>query len=163
MTYAGLTITDKPALLDAKARGAEWVARDTNNDLYGYAVEPIDDIDYGWTTPFIGNVITINAESMKFVALHEKINIDLALAQIAEMESKTETILGYPIEHLQKIAAIMQTTHITPEQVRECADNFTLCVTLTMNALKEHMDKSMTEHIENQQALYSPYTEGETK
>ena len=89
--YNGLTTADKGALLDAKARGAEWVARDTNNDLYGYAVEPIDDIDYGWTTPFIGNVITINAESMKFVALHEKINIDLALAQIAEMESKPLT------------------------------------------------------------------------
>ena len=126
MTYAGLTTADKPALLDAKARGLVT--------------------DYVW----------ING--LRFL-----VNIDLALAQIAEMESKTETILGYPIEHLQKIAAIMQTTHITPEQVRECADNLTLCVTLTMNALKEHMDKSMTEHIENQQALYSPYTEGEKK
>ena len=88
MTYAGLTISDKPALLDAKARGAEWVARDTNMDLYGYAVEPIKDSVYGWTTPFTGNVITINSELLKFVDPNENVNIDLALAQIAEMESE---------------------------------------------------------------------------
>ena len=28
MPYNGLKISDKDALLDAKARGAEWVARD---------------------------------------------------------------------------------------------------------------------------------------
>ena len=57
----------------------------------------------------------------------------------------------------------MQAAHITPEDVKKCADNFTLAAELTMNAMKEHMDKTMLGHIENLQSFYSPYTEGATK
>ena len=34
--YNGLTTADKGALLDAKARGAEWVARDKDDELVGF-------------------------------------------------------------------------------------------------------------------------------
>ena len=151
--YAGLTTADKGALLDAKARGAEWVARDTNNDLYGYAVEPIDDIDYGWTTPFIGNVITINAESMKFVALHEKINIDLALAQIAEIESEL-TANSTPMTWNERI------NQMTVEEKGEFFAMFNCPISLQ----SEYDCSKHANCIECMTAFFaSPYTEGATK
>ena len=39
--HNGLKMSDKPALLDAKARGAEWVARDENGAMYGYVKKPV--------------------------------------------------------------------------------------------------------------------------
>ena len=151
--YNGLTTADKGALLDAKARGAEWVARDTNNDLYGYAVEPIDDIDYGWTTPFIGNVITINAESMKFVALHEKINIDLALAQIAEIESEL-TANSTPMTWNERI------NQMTVEEKGEFFAMFNCPISLQ----SEYDCSKHANCIECMTAFFaSPYTEGATK
>jgi len=160
--YAGLTTADKGALLDAKKYG-KWIAKDASGTLYAYRNKPVK-------KSLIGGWYDMTWVALKWIYISfihwdddEPVNIDLALAQIAEMESKAETILGYPIEHLQKIAAIMQATHITPEDVKKCADNFTLAAELTMNAMKEHMDKTMREHIEKLQAFYSPYTEGETK
>ena len=38
--YAGLTTADKDALLDAKQNGAEWIARDKNGMICGYATKP---------------------------------------------------------------------------------------------------------------------------
>ena len=151
--YAGLTISDKPALLDAKARGAEWVARDTNNDLYGFAVEPIDDVNYGWTIPFIGNVITINLELMKFVAYHEKVNIDIALAQIAEMETaQTHTIT--PMTWNERINQMT---------VEEKADVAVILSKRCARALKKESCPDLTCWQCFIEFFNSPYTEGETK
>ena len=156
--YAGLTTADKGALLDAKARGAEWVARDTNNDLYGYAVEPIDDIDYGWTTPFIGNVITINAESMKFVALHEKINIDLALAQIAEMES---ALPDHAPRHEQPMTLNDWLNGATVEEKAKWLYDMDVCRVSSISIEECNSYRHCTDCMRN--LLNSPYTEGATK
>ena len=97
MTYAGLTTADKPALLDAKARGAEWVARDEDEELVGFRRKPKRYIDMESTsdhwerTESENYFITMPSdEPLQFIQWSdaEPVNIDLALAQIAEMESK---------------------------------------------------------------------------
>ena len=88
MTYAGLKITDKPALLDAKANGAEWVARDANFIVYGFVSEPVKS-RMGWKEKDkYGAVYVGTGDTLPFVkTMSDKpYNIDLALAQIAEME-----------------------------------------------------------------------------
>ena len=84
--YAGLTIADKDALDAAKARGAEWVARDDDDGVvWSYADRPHRlDGDKVWDgdAPIQAGVnIACKAD--------EPVNIDLALAQIAEMERET--------------------------------------------------------------------------
>ncbi|MEN6635995.1 MAG: hypothetical protein ABFC56_09100 [Clostridiaceae bacterium] len=97
MTYAGLTTADKPALLDAKARGAEWVARDEDEELVGFRRKPKRYIDMEstsdhWERTESENyfIAMPNDEPLQFIQWSDPdpVNIDLALAQIAEMESK---------------------------------------------------------------------------
>ena len=88
MTYAGLKITDKPALLDAKENGAEWIARDANFVVYGFVSEPVKS-RMGWKEKDkYGAVYAGTGDTLPFVkTMSDKpYNIDLALAQIAEME-----------------------------------------------------------------------------
>ena len=85
--YNGLTTADKDALLDAKQNGAEWIARDENGMICGYATKPSKYNRTGeWYTDDGFELIT---KLLKFIKWsdHEPVNIDLALAQIAEMES----------------------------------------------------------------------------
>ena len=95
MTYAGLTISDKPALLDAKARGAEWVARDSEdqaNELMAYYCKPKKHSELGaWLVDqddILRSSIFLFVNDMLFVQWSdaEPVNIDLAIAQITEME-----------------------------------------------------------------------------
>ena len=84
--YNGLTTADKDALLDAKQNGAEWIARDENGMICGYATKPSKYNRTGeWYTDDGFELIT---KLLKFIKWsdHEPVNIDLALAQIAEME-----------------------------------------------------------------------------
>lgn len=92
MTYAGLTTADKGALMDAKAIGAEWVARDQyHNRIWGYKDKPTK-YENMWAidgdNPPFGS-IDVGKTEFDFVQWSdtEPVNIDLALAQIAEMES----------------------------------------------------------------------------
>ena len=101
MTYAGLTTADKGALLDAKARGAEWVARDEfMGEINGFIGMPRRErADKYWLQPTgtrWSQTIPIDKENLQFVQWEnpEPVNIDLALAQIAEMESKQKELLS---------------------------------------------------------------------
>ena len=111
--YAGLTTADKGALLDAKARGAEWVARDKNIVLGGFKHEPTrktimlpngtsstttwnDEVEDFW--------IELNDCDLSFVTWSlGAVNIDLALAQIAEMESAENPSTPTPLTWNERI------------------------------------------------------------
>ena len=95
MTYAGLTISDKPALLEAKARGAEWIAADLDEIIWAYNEKPHKLAGHNrWYSDGWGFVIGIaNAQNLSF-SDPEPVNIDLALAQIAEMESNEKALLS---------------------------------------------------------------------
>ena len=100
--YNGLTTADKGALLDAKARGAEWVARDEDEELVGFRRKPKRYIDMEstsdhWERTESENyfIAMPNDEPLQFIQWSDPdpVNIDLALAQIAEMETaQTPTI-----------------------------------------------------------------------
>lgn len=93
--YAGLRTEDKAALLEAKETGVKWIVRDYTNELWGYFRRPhkfkvgnggflwclnIDDIEAG--------AAPLDDETMLFVKCAENpVKVDLALAQIAEMEA----------------------------------------------------------------------------
>lgn len=92
MTYAGLTISDKPALLEAKARGAEWVARDQRGSrLWIFEKEPQKLVTLWACDPdhTAIHAMEIDSALLSFIQWSdaEPVNISLALAQIAEMES----------------------------------------------------------------------------
>lgn len=118
MTYAGLTISDKPALLNAKQAG---------HKEYGVWLEEKN----GWK-----RMVTVN--------------IDLALAQIEEMESAekpltwNERINQMTLEEKAIWLYNMDVCRVSSISIEEC-NSFRHCV--------ECM-KSM---------LASPYTEGEKK
>lgn len=89
MTYAGLTTADKGALLDAKARGANWIARDENFVLGEFIEKPNKGDKYWIGQSYDENWGVDDDNVLKFIKWSdaEPVNIDLALAQIAEMES----------------------------------------------------------------------------
>lgn len=164
MTYAGLTISDKPALLDAKARGAEWVARDEDGTLCGYERKPSKLIAV-WGVN--GEFCVLTETDLVFVSYldTEPVNIDLALAQIAEMERAEKpqeemTIHGYSIRHLELIAILMRDHGVTPEDVKEAARNYSSGAIFAFNAATEQIQNGFKEAVER---MHSPYTEGETK
>ena len=145
MTYAGLTISDKPALLDAKARGFK-------------TVKPFHQSANEW-------------------------DVDIALAQIAEMESKQT-------EHYNRVGytgvGISQTTstpltwnerinQMTAEEKAEYALTFDMCAAELRKPYgfcddkylyKTGMQHNGRFHDCRQcwiDKLNSPYTEGATK
>lgn len=93
MTYAGLTISDKPALMDAKALGAKWVARDKDTSLFGYVNKP-KKLTRSRIWKYCGehDWVRLIDSTLPFIQWSdaEPVNIDLAIAQIAEMESAAE-------------------------------------------------------------------------
>lgn len=103
--YAGLTIADKGALMDAKARGAEWVARDEyRNRLFRYVEKPERsrvfngiwrnaDGDEKWKHMDDENLLFIQWSDP------EPVNIDLALAQIAEMDKAKPDGCEFCVKH----------------------------------------------------------------
>lgn len=183
MTYAGLTTADKPALLDAKARGAEWVARDKDDELVGFRLKPQKYVDMElnidhWERTQAGNyfIVMPSDESLKFIQWSdaEPVNIDLALAQIAEMESKTETnekcpICEYEISGCQCIYS--GSAHPDRNDKRRVVfDHLYLLSPMQLQhviSLEKHWQISYADAdlnaILKKLLLNSPYTEGETK
>jgi hypothetical protein len=91
MSYNGLTIADKDALLDAQAKGAEWVARDMDFSVYGYVGRPIRSHNGTWWRPndaIESKCMQLDASMLLFVHWSDPdpVHIPTALAQIAEME-----------------------------------------------------------------------------
>jgi len=102
MQYAGLTIADKPALLEAQAKGAEWVAVHWGGKAYGYAKNPnredvCDECCYGsyssWTAQDGDVEIELGFMPYPLLSYQDKepFHIPTAIAQIAEMEREQKT------------------------------------------------------------------------
>ena len=157
--YAGLTTADKGALLDAKARGAEWVARDEDEELVGFRRKPKRYIDMEstsdhWERTESENyfIAMPNDEPLQFIQWSDPdpVNIGLALAQIAEMESAEK-----PLTWNERINQMT-----VSEKADWMKDNdFCIVMKLPENGCFEF--NSCTECLETW--LNSPYTEGETK
>lgn len=103
--YNGLTIADKPELLDAQANGAEWVIAQWGGKAFGYKEKPkreeiTDECCYGsyfeWSAQDGDYEIELGSMPHPLVSYQntEPVNIDIALAQIAEMESKQKELLS---------------------------------------------------------------------
>ena len=85
MTYPLLTTADKGALLDAQKYG-KWIAKDASGTLYAYRNKPVKKLLMGeW---YDMTWVALNWIYISFIHWEdaEPVNIDLALAQIAEME-----------------------------------------------------------------------------
>lgn len=148
MTYAGLTTADKPALLDAKARGAEWVARDGKSrayDLWFYSTKPVKTKNM-WA----GDAVFMEKKSARFAFIQwsdpEPVNIDLALAQIAEMESADN-----PLTWNERI------NQMTVEEKAQWLRGIVSCEGCGIPKCGNQCAESWRSY------LNSPYTEGETK
>lgn len=103
--YAGLTTADKGTLLDVKARGAEWVIAQWGGKAFGYKEKPkreeiTDECCYGsyfeWSAQDGDYEIELGSMPYPLVSYQntEPVNIDIALAQIAEMESNEKALLS---------------------------------------------------------------------
>lgn len=172
MNYAGLTTSDKPALLEAKARGAEWVARDMNMAIYGYGIEPTKTMFGWWCDISICSVEYLGTmETLSFVGLHEKVNIDLALAQIAEMESKQKELLSEKASEKGCLTNRDKWMQLWNESDEILARQFVQqewygtqwCVYMFSEEPISRHDKWEDAIQAAITALHSPYTEGETK
>lgn len=160
--YNGLTTADKGALLDAKARGAEWVARDSEdqaNELMAYYCKPKKHSELGvWLVDqddILRSSIFLFVNDMPFVQWSdaEPVNIDLAIAQIAEMESAekpltwNERINQMTVEEKARWM-LNRGTEMHNESAKYAWDN-------ASHKFEEMYLKRMTDF------LNSPYTEGE--
>ena len=172
MTYAGLTTADKLALLDAKKNGALWIARDEDGAICGHQEKPEKSYSNGfygnhWKTsyPFL-KVVGFELDQycdLRFVQWidSEPVNIDLALAQIAEMESETMTNADHWID-IWKNDVLLMARMFVYEQKSESGD-FEYLVSDPDGTEIALMD-SYCEAIKRAvKFLHSPYTEGETK
>ena len=158
--YNGLTTADKGALLDAKANGAEWIARDENGMICGYATKPSKYNRTGeWYTDDGFELIT---KLLKFIKWsdHEPVNIDLALAQIAEMESKQNNALS---EKAIEKGCMTWNERINQMTVEEKADVAVIMSRRCSDALSKKICPDMTCWQCFIEYLNSPYTEGATK
>ena len=126
MTYAGLTISDKPALLDAKSKGYD------------------------------------NAY-LNFNGYPERVMVDLALAQIAEMDSKQNNALS---EKASEKGCMTWNERINQMTVEEKAKFLTTNVQIDCEMFcKLSIDCCCNGQCEEymKEWLNSPYTEGEKK
>lgn len=90
--YAGLTIDDEAALLEAKKNHAQWIAKDSDERTFSYLYKPrkgSSKWDDSAAVTFIGH------RDPQFVSWSdpEPVNIDAALAQIAEMKAAQTPVL----------------------------------------------------------------------
>ena len=149
--YAGLTTADKGALMDAKANGFKVFCETSNGGRTFYSKYP--------------SVSEVNSRI---------ISIDLALAQIAEMESKTETnekcpICEYEISGCQCLYG--GSAHPDRNDKRHVVlDHLYLLSPAQVQhviSLEKHWKISYADEILNailkKLIANSPYTEGETK
>jgi len=95
MKYAGLKIEDKAALLSMKRRGGRWCARDSEKHGHGlwcFQRRPTKGL-LSWRETISGICDECwRSNACQFVKWidPEPVNIDEALAQIAEMEAEAE-------------------------------------------------------------------------
>lgn len=169
--YAGLTPADKGALLDAKANGAEWIAKDENGMICGYAAKPSKYNKMGeWYTDDGFELIT---KLLKFVKRSdtEPVNIDLALAQIAEMESKQKELLSEKASEKGCLTNRDKWMQLWNESDEILARQFVQqewygtqwCVYMFSEEPISRHDKWEDAIQAAITALHSPYTEGATK
>ena len=135
MTYAGLTISDKPALLDAKARGYIYVVYRENEPLAFWRTSP-DRLD------------SIIGYDM----------IDIALAQIAEIESKQNNALS---EKASEKGCMTWNERINQMTVEEKADVAVILSKRCARALEKESCPDLTCWQCFIEFFNSPYTEGE--
>lgn len=160
--YKGLTPEDKPELDDAKARGAEWVANDADGSTYWYTDKPVrlDNYPGRWDNP-TGEYGRVKHDLK--IGYDEPVNINLALAQIAEMEAERKPMTVN--EWLNQA---------TPEQKAEyllyfrptdsCFNGTELEGKPCYMALDGSFRKTAEEAIDaNKKWLNNPHTEGATK
>ena len=181
--YAGLTTADKGALLDAKARGAEWVARDEDEELVGFRRKPKRYIDMEstsdhWERTESENyfIAMPNDEPLQFIQWSdaEPVNIDLALAQIAEMESAQKLVQEYLASDVKSKAPMTnrdkwmqlwnESDEILARQfVQQEWYGTQWCVYMFSEEPISRHDKWEDAIQAAITALHSPYTEGATK
>lgn len=158
--YAGLTISDKPALLDVKARGAEWIARDKNGMICGYASKPTKRTEDGeWYTD--DGFELEKANKLRFVKWTNPapVNIDLALAQIAEMESKENNALSEKASEKGCMTWNERINQMTVEEKVEWLNCTEFCRVTDIPIEECNSYKDCKECM--RAFLNSPYTEGE--
>ena len=178
--YAGLTTADKGALLDAKARGAEWIAREDSSALWGYATKPVNiDLERGFFTWSVNGLslmlgaIPLDDCKLDFIKWNdaEPVNIDLALAQIAEMESKQKELLSEKASEKGCLTNRDKWMQLWNESDEILARQFVQqewygtqwCVYMFSEEPISRHDKWEDAIQAAITALHSPYTEGETK
>ena len=155
MTYAGLTTADKGTLLDVKARGAEWIAADQDATIWAYYSKPYKRAgSNGWGSDGIGFAIGVANENNLSFSDPEPVNIDLALAQIAEMETAQTPTLP-PLTWNERINQMTVEEKATLFQHDDC-----FIYKLTGTA---YCDRHLGCEECTKQFLNSPYTEGEMK
>ena len=152
MTNAGLTISDKPALLDAKARGAEWIACDKQDVTWIYKEQPYKGFSQ-WMAMAIDSIPNLPYCRWRDT---EPVNIDLALAQIAEMESAEkpmtngEKILERYANSIRRFAS----SRVHGIQANGKLRYYRVGIDKGYNSLAEALS-------DEEAFLASPYTEGE--
>lgn len=159
--YNGLTTADKGALLDAQKSGARWIARDWNNCIYGYYNRPnkTDTRVWIWT----GLMHGMNEKSLEFVKWEDPdpVNIDLALAQIAEMESKENNALSEKASEKGCMTWNDRINQMTVEEKARWLYDMDVCRVSSISIEECNSYRHCTDCMKN--LLNSPYTEGETK
>lgn len=165
-TYAGLTISDKPALLDAKARGAEWVARDQRgNRLWIFEKEPKKLVTLWACDPDYTamHAMEIDSALLPFIKWSdaEPVNIDIALAQIAEMESAAgNPVTDIPVSE-KPLTWNERINQMTLEEKAIWLYNMDVCRVSSISIEECNSFRHCVECMKSM--LASPYTEGEKK
>ena len=150
MTYPLLTTADKGALLDAQKYG-KWIAKDASGTLYAYRNKPVKKLLMGeW---YDMTWVALNWIYISFIHWEdaEPVNIDLALAQIAEMETAQTPTLP-PMTWNERI------NQTTVEEKVEFLMSFENCANSVNPSFKCYASNDCDECLKK--FLNSPYTEG---
>ena len=173
--YSGLTTADKGTLLDVKARGAEWIAADQDATIWAYYSKPYKRAgSNGWGSDGIGFAIGVANENNLSFSDPEPVNIDLALAQIAEMESAEKPNEKCPIcEYAISGCQCLYSGSAHPDRndkKRVVFDHLYLLSPMQLQhviSLEKHWQISYADAdlnaILKKLLLNSPYTEGATR
>lgn len=175
--YNGLTAADKMVMLKAMKFGAKWLARDWTGQLYGYSVKPRKDDEFKKWTSSGGYMFLVKDKYIRLADWSdtEPVNIDLALAQIAKMDSKENKLLSEKASEKPCMTWNERINQMTVEEKADVALNLNLCA----GELRKPYDLCDEKYLYASgmqhngrfhdcrqcwiDKLNSPYTEGETK